>query len=153
MTDTVSDSWRYRCPKGHTNIRPREDGHYCDSCRDFYAAPPLDAERVDSFPVRIPPEIKPSPWATLVTVVEICSRPTRATTRASEVADELDGRVRPIAARLSKLETFGAVRRRKRVQPDLYLPTALGREWVAGASIGTVAHSEATEAVSTEDTA
>lgn len=39
--------WRYRCPEGHSNWQPTQDGYYCESCDEYGGDSVLFDELVD----------------------------------------------------------------------------------------------------------
>lgn len=51
----MKSAWRKRCPQGHVTLRHRTGGGYwCQSCDRRYESEPIDAKKVDRFPVEEP---------------------------------------------------------------------------------------------------
>jgi predicted transcriptional regulator len=44
-------AWQHRCPEGHTSLETRANGYRCHSCDLIYEGDPIDASKVDGFPV------------------------------------------------------------------------------------------------------
>jgi len=140
----AADPWRRRCPKGHANISSRTDGHYCDSCKQYYATDPVDAAAVDEWPATEQIE-RLSPWTILVTLVELDATHDRDGFFARDLAAEVGSRATAITPQLKTLRTFGVVTAIETgYDAYRYEVTAEGHEWVLGAS--GESHSDATDA-------
>lgn len=44
-------AWQHRCPEGHATLVSREGGYRCEPCDVIYEGDPIDATKVDGFPV------------------------------------------------------------------------------------------------------
>lgn len=47
----MRDPWVYRCPNGHAGIEVNRDSYRCQSCERVFDGDPVDARRVDGFPI------------------------------------------------------------------------------------------------------
>lgn len=155
----AGDPWRLRCPKGHSSITSRSEGHYCGSCGRYYATDPVDAAAVDEWPATDQIE-RLSPWTILVALVEQFETYDRDGFFARELAAEVGSWAKAITPQLKTLRDFGVVTAIETgYDAYRYEPTTDGREWVLGAMAGEawdpalLEHSDATDAALSEDTA
>lgn len=44
---TAKNTWRYRCPEGHTNWSSTSEGYYCESCKEHHDSDGVFTELVD----------------------------------------------------------------------------------------------------------
>ncbi|AHG00942.1 hypothetical protein HALLA_12255 [Halostagnicola larsenii XH-48] len=112
----MADPWRYRCPKGHSNIERHtaENAHRCNSCHVVYAGAPVDAKEVDGFPVEreiIREKKEIGPKTVLESLLEIADDPVRNWIQTREIAADVGADPRQIGQILSHLEDDGRVER------------------------------------------
>lgn len=120
-------AWTQRCPQGHVNIAPRDNGYRCETCETIYGGDPVDARQVEDFPVASHGEL-PSiePRDLLQTIVDVTATETRTRVKMPHL-DMGSQQQRTAAA--TKLVDAGLLRRVRTSssQPDWYRPTEQGR--------------------------
>jgi hypothetical protein len=119
--------WTQRCPQGHVNIAPRDNGYRCETCETIYAGDPVDARQVEDFPVPSRGELPSIDASDLLdAIVEITGQRTRTRVKMHH----LDlGSQQQRAAAATKLVDAGLLRRVRTSssQSDWYRPTSEGR--------------------------
>jgi len=127
----MKSQWKYRCPEGHAAIGSRRDGYYCQPCERRYPGSPVDATRVESFPVAESDDGYPVPGKDelLSRIVEICDQPTRARVKATELVNR---HASAISNQLSQLHDEGAIEKLPRQNGAWWAPTDDGRDRARG---------------------